>query len=1010
MKSPKVPRVFSIPPAENFLHCLTEALTTGRIIPNFPEADDPFRLARAVIFLPTRRACRALKDHLQQQGHVLLPRIRPLGDIDEAGLQLSVEEEDFDTASLPPAIMPLERQLILSRLILKWAKTEPTARLTPASPADSVYLAGELARLLDMVTNEGLPVSALRDLPPLDLQQHWQSAFNFLQIASEAWPQYLAAANRLEPTERRRRMMQAEAARLSQNPDIPVIAAGSTGSVPVTAEFLAAIARHPRGAVILPGLDRNLDEKSWRIIGGEPVLASHPQAAMAALLQRFKLGRDDVEHLGEDCDAPVRERVFSEVMRPAETSEEWAVPRFLAQEMNKAMSGVALVEAVNEHEEALAIACIMRETLEDPRATVALATPDRILARRVVAELKRFGIEVDDSAGLPLIETQAGIFARLVAKTASSKCHDIDCLSLLKHPLCRLSQSKNESELANAALERLLFRGICPAQGSESLLQKIEASNRAESACDVLLENRELAKTRLKGFCAAIADFEAALNLPAPQPLSLLLQKHLVALYAFACSPTEDAELLLKSSGDGAVLIEFMAALQEAGDDRIELNGGDYPEFLAAFAATIPVYPIFSGTARAHIYGLLEARLIRHNRLVLGGLNEGIWPAAGQTDLWMSRSMRASLNLPAPERRTGLSAHDFAQATGTRDIWMTRSLKTGGAPSVPSRFVQRLAVVAGDTVFRKMHERGDMALHYARFHNMPSDPLPQPAQRPMPAPIVEVRPRQLSLTEIETLLRDPYSIYARQILKLRALEPVGEEFGACQRGTLLHAILREFVLAIENGAAVSEETLAFIGEYHFRPYLDIAEVRVYWWPRFNALIPELVGFEKKRRKEATKIFTEKKGSLNLALPHGSFTLIARADRIEQKNGSFAIVDFKTGVLPKVKDINAYFALQLSLQAAMLQEGAFQGLKGTVDEALYIGLAKSDQLEERGIEPKDMHIFTQRSLDNVRKVLIKFDQGAPYISKADSPYAPLYSDYTHLARLGEWGLIETAEAE
>lgn len=999
------PRVFSIPPHENFLPCLADALLAGKLIENFPEPDDPFGLARATVFLPTRRACRELAAHFKARKVVLLPRLRPLGDESDEDFLPVPEEDSAGLPSLPPTISPLERQIVLSRLVLEWMKTvqqSGDAVMTPASPADAVHLANALAQLLDMTINEGLPFSALQDLPPLDLQQHWQSAFRFLQIASEAWPHYLKEKGLIEPTERRRLVMRVTAQIFDQQPDMPVIAAGSTGSVPVTAEFLVAIARHKSGALILPGLDRKLDDESWKLIDGAEPIASHPQAALASLLTRLRITRDQVVMLGTP-EAPPREALLSEAMRPAETSERWEQAQFCSGELSKAVAKIGLVEAAHEHEEALAIACLMREALEDETATTALVTPDRLLARRVAVELKRFGIEADDSAGTPLSETPIGLFARLIADVAASKCDGLDCLSLLKHPLCRLGQSEEEAASANSAIERLCFRGIALAGGTQSLIERLAQKPNKESARFVGDEQRQKAAERVERFCAAMRPFENLLNGQEAQPLGGLLSCHLDALLALARPEAGSSEASLQENETGGMSLEFMALLRDTADSLLEMKGEDYPSVFFSFAASVPVRAQ-QAQGRAFIYGLLEARLLRHNRIILGSLNEGMWPRSGHLDPWLSRGMRAALKLPVPERRVGLSAHDFVQALGTEDAWLTRSLKIRGAPSVPSRFVQRLSAVAGERALAQMRVRGEGMLSIARslLHVAAADV--QPAGRPKPVPPVAARPRRLSVTQVEKLLRDPYSIYAEHILQLKPFEPICEDFGARHRGTLLHLILSEFVQAVDNGATADLAALTRIAQHHFAPFLDVLEVKAYWWPEFLKLAPALISFEQERRSSAQKIAAEAQGKISLGLPAGEFTLSARADRIEKKrNGAFAIIDFKTGPLPRAKDISAFFALQLHLQAAILRRGGFQSLKGETDEAFYLSLADED-LEQRPKAPSSFAMeLAEKSLAKLERALSRYDGGAAYVSKADSPYAAAYNDYAHLARVGEWGL-------
>jgi ATP-dependent helicase/nuclease subunit B len=1000
------PCVFSIPPTVPFLATLADALLAGELVRNFPRTGDPLGIARATIYLPTRRACRELSDIFREKNIVPHPKLCALGEFDESGDLFGDEDAGIGAPDLPPNIPPLERQMILSRLIMAWARgrqANGTQVLTPSSPADALHLAAELMRLLDMLTNEGLEIGSLQKLPPPELQQHWESAYEFLKVASDIWPNYLKTERQMEPAQRRRLMMQAEAARLMDDGNNPVIAAGSTGSVPITAEFLMAIARHPQGALVLPGLDRDLDEDSWQLVakGEEP---GHPQTAMASLLQKLKITRHDVQVIDGNPLLRGREHIISEIMRPAATSDAWS--RMPAKDhIDAALENVALIEAAHEHEEALAIACILRETLEQEGATAALVTPDRRLARLVASELKRFGLQVDDSAGAPLNATPAGIFARLVAEAALHAYESAGTLSLLKHPLCALKQD-NVDEI-NGAIERLLFRGFSSAGNFETLQKKFDAGLKTESAKHLSAEQRSEARGRFELLHANLSNFAGILRKPGEQPLKVFLDAHLAALLACAATRESDGISVLAATPDGKALLDFFEMARKAQPEHLPLQGADYPLLFNSFAAQISVRPVQFEEPRLRIYGLLEARLIAHDRLVLGGLNEGVWPQVGQNDLWLSRGMRASLDLPSPERRIGLAAHDFAQGLGAKDVWLTRALKSNGAPGVPSRFVQRLAAVVGEKHFEKIRARGAIMLKISRKLDEAS--AKESIARPAPSPPFAARPRKLSVTDIEKLLRDPYAIYAQHILQLEPFEPLDKVFDSRQRGLVIHETLSEFAKSVSAGEKPGEALLENIARQRFAPFLDDAEVKAYWWPRFRALIPELVTFEIERRQKASAIATEERGKLTFPVPAGTFTLSARADRIEKKGDVYALIDFKTGQLPQKNRIDKSFALQLTLQAAMLEQGAFGEMKGIADELIYIGLAKPGEIERREVEREDLMAFARETLSAVRQLIEKFDSGAPYTARGDSPYAASSSDYAHLARVREWGLAGEEEA-
>ncbi len=479
------PRVFTIPASAPFLPTLIEALHDGKL--GFDFAGDPLTLASATLYLPTRRACRLMRDAFLDRLHgdgAILPRIIAIGDIDEDEIAFAESAAGgiaADALALPPALGGLERRLLLTRLVLAWAQS-PEVRggsgtpLIAQTPAAACALADDLARLIDDMTTRNVPWERLDELVPGEFDEYWQLTLRFLQIARKNWPQVLDEIGSIDPAARRDALIKAEAARLSRKSDGPVIVAGSTGSIPATADLIATVARLPHGAVVLPGLDTDLDEHSWRLIAGNEksgvaAAPGHPQFAMAALLSRIGIGRDAVAALAP---ARGRERLISEALRPADATDRWrhnTGDAAFAAQIDAALSNLTMIEAAHPEEEALAIAVALREAVAESK-TAALVTPDRRLARRVAAALGRWDIAAEDSGGDALADTPAGIFARLAAIAALDGTPPVSLQALLKHPLLRLDFGRRDR--AVSALERAILRGPRPRPGTGGLAGALE--------------------------------------------------------------------------------------------------------------------------------------------------------------------------------------------------------------------------------------------------------------------------------------------------------------------------------------------------------------------------------------------------------------------------------------------------------------------------------------------------------------------------------------------------------
>jgi len=1036
-------RVFSVPLSVPFLRAVVAALIDGRLVEGFDARTNPARLAEATLYLPTRRAVRMAREVFLEElkaDAAVLPRIVALGDIDEDELAFAQDNEEFGgtaTLDIPPRLGELDRRLTLANLVAAWAKRPVLAPLVVGGPASTLALASDLARLIDDMVTRNVAWDALDGLVPDQLDQYWQHSLQFLQIARKAWPDHLAEIGKIEPAARRDLLIAAEAARLTAHRDALVIAAGSTGSMPATAKFLHAVAALPHGAVVLPGLDTDLDDEAWQGIGGvkdaqgtfttHPA-SNHPQFAMHALLQRFGIKRGDVEIVG--APAPQgRDVLLSEAMRPSNATAQWherlQQPE-IAAKIAGAMEDLAVIEAPNPEMEALAIAVAMREA-RHLQKSAALVTPDRALARRVMAALGRWNLDFDDSGGDALIETSTGIFARLAAEAIAKALEPPTLLALLKHPLCRLGVAPTPLKPAIEALELALLRGTRPQTGTGGLARdfarfrdelgkldrgEVSSLHRAEPRARLTRDQLDRAQALIAALQSALAPLES-LAPSKPYDFAELAQRHRDILIAL--SRDENGVAVAFEEREGSALASsFDDLLGEQKPSGLMVALPDYPDvFQTAFADRAVRRPERPG-AQLQIYGPLESRLMQADRVIVGGLIEGIWPPTPRIDPWLSRPMRHELGLDLPERRIGLSAHDFAQLLGTEDVILSHSAKAGGAPAVASRFLHRLEAVAGDERWKAAKQAGEKYVQFAEELDRPDkvQPIPQPEPRPPRA----TRPLKLSVTAIEDWLRDPYTIYAKHILKLEALDPVDMPLSAADRGSAIHDALgeftRDFAAKLPDDVA---RVLKQIGEKYFAPLMERPEARALWWPRFQRIAAWFADWEIARRGHIERIEAEIRGEIPIPLDHErTFILSARADRIERRtDGSFAILDYKTGQPPTGKQVRMGLSPQLTLEAAILREGGFESIAAgsSVGELVYVRLSGNNPPgEQRSLELKIKQNDTPQAPDaaadyarqQLEALIRKFeDESEPYRSLNLPMWTNRYGAYDDLARIKEW---------
>jgi ATP-dependent helicase/nuclease subunit B len=972
------PSVFTIPPGVPFARSLAKGVLAE-------QRSDPLQLADALILVPTRRAVRALKESFAAAlgGSGLLPRIEALGDVDEG----DVPYDPVRDVAQRPTISSVRRLLLLARLVRQWGQ----GRSSPAPFAQALIHAKELARFLDETITHGVDFKELENLAPELYAAHWNDVIEFLRIVGENWPTVLEDEGAIEPVAARDANLRALAATLAAHPPTsPVIAAGSTGSIPATAELLKTIAQLPHGKVVLPGLDADLDETSW-----DALEAGHAQFGLKQLLQHLGVAREDVQlwpHAPE-TDAGRRSRVhfLAEALRPPPTTDAWRnLIEHSSSEFANALDNFALIEAANPREEALVVAIALREMLEENGQTAALVTPDRSLARRVASELARWNVAIDDSAGQPLSKTPPGAFLALLARAAAENFAPVALLALLKHPLAAAGEERADFLRHVRALESSALRGLKPDPGCEGIARRLEA--------------REKTPDWLKGWFAKLTRVLEPLGKAARECTNVaeLARAHVEVAEALAATKTEKGAARLWRGAAGEAAASLIDELMREGTDIEPGDFGQYSELFASLADMRAVRPTYNRHPRLAILGPLEARLLDFDLVVLSGLNEGGWPAEAATDPWLSRPMRAQLGLEPPERRTGLAAHDFSSLAAAKNVLLTRSLKENGTPTIPSRWLLRIKQLAKGLGLDEKLAARDTLLDWARA--LDAGKREPRCVRPAPRPPVDARPRELPITQIETWLRDPYAIYARYVLRLKPLDPIEAEPGPPERGTAVHRALEQFLKAYPDTLPPDAmDELVRMGDEAFAAAGASAAVLALWRPRYIRAAQWFLKYEAARRRQIAHSVVEVQGAIQIPA-EPPFKLKGRADRIDIfRDGSAAIIDYKTGRAPTTAQIDKLLSPQLPLEAAMLLERGFGELSvEKIHELVHVRLAGGVPAGEECIAGVDAQAKALEAYEKLTRRVARYDNAAqPYVSRAMPFRMTDESDYDHLSRMQEW---------
>ena len=960
------PRIFGAPPGVDFARGLVQGLmdrTAGL---------DPQALAQIEIYVNTTRMQRRIRNEFDAGPARLLPRIRLITDL----------ARDPISTDIPPPVSPLYRRLELSQAVAKLLEQQPDL-----APRTALYdLSDSLANLLDEMHGEGVTPEVISELDVTDQSGHWQRTQKFLKIVLP----YFGDTPDAPDKEARQRMVVAALAERWANdpPQHPVIVAGSTGSRGATALFMQAVAGLPQGAIVLPGFDFDLPEAVWSGMSDALAAEDHPQYRFRQLMDRIGFAADDVARWSAlEPPRPVRNRLLSLSLRPAPVTSQWLTEGPDLGDMMKATEGLTLVEADSPRAEAETIALRLRQAAEEG-VTAALISPDRMLTRQVTAALDRWGITPDDSAGLPLQLSPPGRFLRHVAELFGKPLTGAALLVLLKHPLCHSGGDRGPHLLHTRELELYLRRHGPPFPTPGTLTHwATKREGRAEWA-------------------AWLAGLIDGLEQAGDRPLTDHVAAHLDLAERFAAGPTTTGAGKLWEERAGREAVKIRDKLQHAADAGGIMSARDYAALFAAVIAEGSVRDPEAGHPGILIWGTLEARVQTVDLTILGGMNDGTWPEAPPPDPWLNRVMRQQAGLLLPERRIGLSAHDYQQAMAGPEVWITRAKRSADAETVPSRWVNRLTNLLnglpdqqGPAALATMRKRG---AHWAAMAAQLSAPQTRsdPAPRPAPCPPPSARPRQISVTQVKTLIRDPFAIYAQKVLRLRRLDPLEPSADAPLRGVIVHKVLERFIA--EGHAPDDRATLMNIAEQEFTAQCPWPTIRAQWLARMDRSADKFLDDEIARQALADTRLVELSGET--AVNQTGVTLTCKADRIDlMPDDAAQIYDYKTGVVPTAPQ-QEKFDKQLLLEAAMVARGAFAALgPKQVAGATFIGVNTAMKNTPAPLDkrPAD-EVWTEFAglLTRWQDPARGYTARMALFSKND------ISDYDHLSRFGEWDTSDT----
>jgi len=936
--------------------------------------DCPLDLADILFLTPNRRSVLSLKEAFLRQNGLkpfLLPKIKAIGDVSEDEIIFFRQNKEL-SLNLPPAVSPYERLFLFAKLI---CSKHDTYGIKDISFEQALFLAADLSKLMDDIYNENLTFENLASLVPQEYAAHWQEILKFLQIVTAFWPDILKERNVMDASQKKNILLKLQAQQIEQNPPAhKIVAAGLTTAFEGLREILSAIAKCPNGEIYLYGLDRHLPDDVF-----ENLIETHAQFENKNLLTLLGLKRENVVDIQKPLN-PSREILISEIMRPAETTAKWREIKSKL-DFKTAAGGIHLIECRDNFEEASAIALAMREVLETPEKTAVLITTDRTLARSVSAALKRFDIDIDDSAGLPLHLSPVGIYLRQIISVVETDFSKTAVAALLKNPYLKLQKSAQNlrTEIRKTELKRRLPR-----------FDKEPEEIFEDDALTVLL----------KTF------FEPLQKLYLQETASLkeLIEVHLKTAETLASNEEIDGAQSIWRHDDGKLAAACLAKILEKADIAGDIFPKSYGAVFERLLALESVRKTYGTHPRLKILGPIEARFNHFDRIIVGGLNEGVWPMLQNADPFMSRTMKKDYGLPLPERSIGVTAFDLSAFMAAPEVFLTRAERTAGTPTTKSRYWLRFETIA------QIFEQNIADLKTSFYNNLALKcETPDTFQKIEPAapkPPLYARPRRFSASSIEKLMRNPYEIYARYILKLKVLDALDADIKQTVFGTIVHKVLERFCLKYPNSLDdKAYDFLLDLASEEFKRYKLDSKEKIFFRARFEKTAAWIIETEKAYRFDILRAIPEVRGIINLDMPNGPVIIEARADRIDEtKRGSYCILDYKTGQARSKAEIKSGYAPQLAIEALIASNGGFSkdGQKlapKKVEKLLYWQLAKKITSYDENIDT-----LIDDTTDRLKRLISAFDfESTPYLARPNPKHLDQYADYEHLARVKEWSL-------
>lgn len=907
-------------------------------------------LPNAVVLLPTRRAATALREafrNIAGDGTLLLPRMISLADVGEELLTLLGHDALALLQQVPPAMSPSQRQYLLAQQVMLYERVrferDRAAGLQVSESSlrveHALQLANYLADLQDRCTRANIDLSygKLKDLVLGDYAEHWKESVAFLDIVGTIWPEVEAEQGQITPAAHEVQLLSALRDAWEQKaPSYPVFAVGSTASQPATASLLSTIARMENGHVVLPGLDPRMAPEAWNAVH-----ESHPYFHLKHLLDANGLTARDVQPLGE---TPEHCSIWLEALCRVEATGQWRTQTIAPERF----SHLRTIACQHAEEEARVITLLMREGLEKKEGRIALITPDESLMERVAAQLGFYGIAANRLSQGALSNTESGSLVVALMEWLAAPESVRPLVQLLRHKLVQLGDAEQWAGWVD--LFEYESRGISAHNVGQ--LPAVPTTLRETAAYKALhrvaREVGDMARARVMP-SVWVARVQGLLQALAP----VAGQAH--EKLAEGLEQCAGADILgpLEQQGFAALLAEILDASWRG------------PQF-NAHPQLVMLTPV-------------EARLQRFDRVILGNMVDRLWPGLYGQSPWLNLAQQAELGLPGVEQHATLLAHDVLMHGSCGEVFLTYPQRDAGSPAARSRYLERLLALAEAQGMKAS------ALEAARYRDLAEQRFDAPfAPEQPPTPRPSERPKKLSVSLLDKAIGDPFSIYARAILGLRALDELDAEPEPRDLGSRVHAALEtlaNYWTQHKQGPELVE--LEAMASTALRDLEGRPAVQLFWSRRIMMALHYVNAREAQRRGA---VLAEERIEQAIDTKHGALLLKGKIDRIE---GGY-LVDYKTGKPPEQSKISQGQAVQLLAYARMR---AAQG--HDVAGLEYWGLPGGKAPAKQEDVMLELDASFQQLLDQL------MDRDTAFLARPTGGDERFANDYGGISRYDEW---------